>query len=211
MICHEKRNWLHHSQKSLFWGKNGSLYVVVTVWDMVTGVGEVKATSRALGNIFDRSRTPTAAWYGGIDGIDPEKIGKRPSKRCCRHQKHHPKPLPSVTNITYHTHTHTYNVWQMTLWSQSFCLLFLLVSFIWSFNWTEERWATSVQVDGGSGWVLRVFWVTLCDKHQKSSKYRVYNIVYLDTCDICDIFMMYPGDIFTIYMFHLLHIDLWYI
>ena len=69
----------------------------------MAGVGEVKATSRALGNIFDRSRTPTDAWYGGVDGIDPEKIGKRPSQRCCLASKNHPKPLSSVIHVTYHT------------------------------------------------------------------------------------------------------------
>ena len=183
-------------QKRLFGGKTGLLYI----WDVVSGVGKVKATSRALGNIFDRSRTPTDAWYGGIDGIDPEKIGKRPPKRCCLAIKTPPKTI-AFRNKYHLGLSHICDIWQMTLWSQSFWLLFFhLFVFVCSFNWTEEGWATSVQVHGGPEWVLRVCWVTLWDKHQ-----NIAYIVYLDTCDLW--YLWYIYDVSRWYFYYMLDLS----
>lgn len=168
------------------------------IWDVVSAVGEVKATSRALGNIFDRSRTPTDAWYGGIDGIDPEKIGKRPPKRCYLAIKKPPKTIAFCNKCHL---SHICDIWQMTLWSQSFCLLlfwFVFVRFVLQLNWGRVSDFSS----GGRGPRMGCESVLGCTVRQTSSKYRVYSISR---------YLWYLWHIYDVsswyfyYMFYLLH------
>ena len=79
-------------------------------------------------------------------------------KRCCLTIKQkHPKPLPPVINITYHTYDIMVSIFLLVVFFFGFL-------FVWCFSWTQEGWATSVQ----ARWVLGMF-LLYCETNIKTS------------------------------------------